>query len=67
MINVGAKVWIDGTRIDRGPGSSNADAAGELSSHDGMVELTVPIDIGALGKTVTVRFPMSALIRLNQA
>jgi hypothetical protein len=67
MINVGAKVWIDETRIDRGSGSSTAETTGELSSHDGMVELTVPIDIGALGRTVTVRFPMSALIRLNQA
>lgn len=67
MINVGAQVWIDGTRINRQHRGGGADADGELSNHDGIIELTVPIDIGALGKTVTVRFPMSALIRLNQA
>lgn len=69
MINVPAEVWIDEARIDRGGGRrrsiSDTVTNGELSSADGMVELLVPIDIGALGKTITVRFPASALLRLH--
>ncbi|WP_102145682.1 hypothetical protein [Mycobacterium hubeiense] len=67
-------MWIDDTRIDhsrrgrrRRATDANAKANAELSNVDGTVELLVPIDIGALGKTVTVRFPMAALLRLNQA
>ena len=65
MINVPAEVWVDGTRIDRG--REAGEKAGELSALDGTIELLVPIDIGPLGQVITVRFPMSALMRLNQA
>lgn len=61
-MNVPVEAWIDDTRIDvHNPGS----ALGELMTSGGYVEIDVPIDLGALGKTMTVKFPASALLRLN--
>lgn len=66
-VPIPAEAWLDETRIDRGRASRGRKAArGELSRYDGMVEINVPVDVGALGNSVTVRFPMSALIQLHR-
>lgn len=61
-MNVPVEAWIDDTRIDV---HNPRDEHGELMTSGGYVEIHVPIDLGALGKTMTVKFPASALLRLN--
>lgn len=64
IIRIPAQAWIDEKRIDRHRGDRQRNA--ELSAFEGTVELSIPVDLGVLGTAVTVQFPLSALMRLNQ-
>ena len=63
-IKVPAEVWLDDKRISHPRVERLGNA--ELSTFEGKVELAVPVDLGVLAATVTVSFPLSALLRLNQ-
>lgn len=63
IIKVPAQAWLDEKRIDRHRADRRRNA--DLSALEGTVELSIPVDLGALATTVTVQFPLSSLMRLN--
>ncbi|MFQ2879675.1 MAG: hypothetical protein CK429_34065 [Mycobacterium sp.] len=63
-IKIPAEVWLDDKRINHPHVERPGNA--ELSAFEGKVELAVPVDLGLLATTITVTFPLSALLRLNQ-
>ena len=57
-IRLPAGVWLDSMRIDcTNDDGPEPELLAEWSCVDGWVEISVPVDLGALGETVTVRFP----------
>lgn len=57
-IRLPAGVWLDSMRIDcTNDDGPELELLAEWSCVDGWVEISVPVDLGALGETVTVRFP----------
>lgn len=69
-IKITAQAWLDDKRIDdkrTDKRRSGGRRSAELSTLDGTVELSIPVDLGALGHTMTVQFPLSALMRLNRS
>ncbi|BEL41854.1 hypothetical protein [Mycobacteroides abscessus] len=57
-IRLPAAVWLDSMRIDcTNDDGPEPQLLAEWSCVDGWVEISVPVDLGALGETVTVRFP----------